>query len=188
MNLSAHPARANPSLAALPPPSDAEYHRLLPEGQGLVEFARPLRSRRITHPRSLVRDGPPPADASLLSPFADSAYRVFAWHHQQGSHVPCHSPDQAHAHYTPDAVEAISRHCLHRSGEREKPSILTSSYRTFDASVRSLIAHLLGPHLTSLTMPFPQRSRPQPLCRSRLGRFDDSPCRASPRGLPSSLT
>ncbi len=47
-----------------------------------------------------------------------------------------------------------------------------------------LTAHLLGPHLTSLTMPFPQRSRPQPLCRSRWGRFDDSPCRASPRGYP----
>ncbi len=37
-------------------------------------------------------------------------------------------------------------------------------------------------------MPFPQRSRPRPLCLSRLGRFDGSSYNASPRGLPSSRT
>ena len=155
-------------------------------GQGRVEFAPPLRSRRITHPSSLVRDGPPPADASLLSPFADSAYRIFACHHRQGSHVLHSSPDQARAPYTPDAAKAVSRCRLHSSGERENPSILTSSYRIFDAYRGSFTTHLLGPHLTPLTMPFPQRSRPQPWCRSRLGRFDGSAYTTPPRGPPSS--
>ena len=95
-------------------------------GLGPFEFAHPLRSMRITRTSSLLRDGAPPASASLLSPFAGYAYRVFTWHHRQGSHVLYQSQDQARAHCTPDAVKAVSRFRLHLSGGRKQPSILTS--------------------------------------------------------------
>ncbi len=61
-------------------------------GSGLFEFAHPLRSFRITRISSPLRDGPPLADASLLSPFVGCTYRVFASHHRPGSHVPRNSP------------------------------------------------------------------------------------------------
>ena len=50
---------------------ETEPLRLPRQCPGLFEFARPLRSVRITRTSSLLRDGPPPASASLLSPFTD---------------------------------------------------------------------------------------------------------------------
>ena len=127
VSLSTHPARANPAMNTFPHPPDSEAPgSSLSVGLGPFVFAHPLRSMRITRTSSLLRDGPPPASASLLSPFAGYAYRVFTWHHRQGSHVLYQSQDQARAHCTPDAVKDVSRFRLHLSGERKQPSILTS--------------------------------------------------------------
>lgn len=127
VSLSTHPARANPSSAAFPPPSDAEMPRLLPyswPGTSLSSpfpFAlRPLQP--LPHDYGTV---PPSIDASLLFPFTSYAYRLFASHHRPGSHVLCVSPDQARAHCTLDATKTVSRCRLRRSGESRKPSILT---------------------------------------------------------------
>lgn len=53
----------------------------------------PLRSTFITKASSLLRDDPPLACASVLSPFVVPTYKVFPWHHMQSSQVPYPSPD-----------------------------------------------------------------------------------------------
>jgi hypothetical protein len=57
------------------------------------ELGHPLRSILITRTSTLVRDDPPPACASVLSPFVVPTYKVFPWHHMKSSQVPYPSPD-----------------------------------------------------------------------------------------------
>ena len=54
----------------------------------LAKLVHPLRSTSITEASTLLRDGPPPACASILSPFVDLTYKVFSSHHMQSSQVP----------------------------------------------------------------------------------------------------
>jgi hypothetical protein len=44
----------------------------------LAKLVHPLRSTSITEASTLLRDGPPPACASILSPFVDLTYKVFS--------------------------------------------------------------------------------------------------------------
>jgi len=115
----------------------------------------PLRSNAITASSTLLQDDPPPSCASILSPFVVHTYRVFSWHRMKSSHVPQKSPDQARANHTPDAAQPISRYLLSLSWSRTWTPVLTSSVNVFDATVGSLIAHLLDPHLTHHVRLFP---------------------------------
>jgi hypothetical protein len=58
-----------------------------------IELIHPLRFTSITEASTLLRDDPPPACASVLSPFVDPTYKVFPWHHMQSSQVPYLSPN-----------------------------------------------------------------------------------------------
>ena len=73
------------------------------------ELSHPLRSILITRTSTLLRDNPPPACASVLSPFVVPTYKVFPWHHMKSSQVPYPSQNQSHATYTPDTTWPISR-------------------------------------------------------------------------------
>ena len=131
------------------------------------KLPHPLRSNAITASSSLLRDDPPPSCTSILSPFVVHTYRVFSWHCMKGSHVPQKSPDQARATCTPDAAQPVSRYLLSSSWSRTWTPVLTSSVNVFDAYDGSLIAHLLGPHLTLHVCLFPNAHDhgfwPQPL-------------------------
>jgi len=65
---------------------------------------------------------------------------------------------------------------------------LTPSVYAFDASIGSLIAHLLDPYLTYLCTPFPHPLTTRDLSTpSSVRRFEASSCKPTSRDLPSSL-
>jgi hypothetical protein len=65
---------------------------------------------------------------------------------------------------------------------------LTPSVYAFDASIGSLIAHLLDPYLTYLCTPFPHPLTTRGLSTpSSVRRFEVCSCKPTSRDLPSSL-
>ena len=65
---------------------------------------------------------------------------------------------------------------------------MTPSVYAFDASIGSLIAHLLDPYLTYLCTPFPHPLTTRDLSTpSSVRRFEVSSCKPTSRDLPSSL-
>ena len=82
VNLSIHTAPASRSLETSRSQAYAEKPGSSPALAELTiaccELAHPLRSSPITGPSSLIRDDPPPACASILSPFVGFTYRVFS--------------------------------------------------------------------------------------------------------------
>lgn len=128
--LSIHTARASHSLKTSWPQGDAERAPFLLVIQlttPCLARAHPLRSMRMTRTSSLLQDDPPPAYATILSPFVDHTYRVFSAHHMQSSHVLHTSLDHARANCTPGAVEAGDRLPLDASWRRVTTPILTPS-------------------------------------------------------------
>jgi hypothetical protein len=99
----------------------------------------------IIAPSTLLRVGPSPCPASVLS---------FLWVHHlnfslsigtTGSHVPHQSPIQVHATLMPDATQAVSRLPLDFSWGSARPPVLTSPF-----SFRHLISGSLA--LVSLNL------------------------------------
>jgi hypothetical protein len=128
VNLSIYTAR--PSLS-LPPHDDRRrgMRSFLPISRlttAVFELGHPLRSTLVTSASSLLPDDPSPSCTSVLSPFVFRTYRVFPWHCMKSSQVPCPSPDQSHATYTPDTTWPISRHPPCLSWERFAPPVLMS--------------------------------------------------------------
>src|SRR5215467_8270497 len=108
VNLSIHPGSCHHMKAAafrpdlsVPPvagcPIDPDVGDLLPSLGG-------------HYPASpLLRSSPPLADASVLSASRFIRLRLFPYHRQPGSQVPCESPDEIHAAYTPDTAWPVGR-------------------------------------------------------------------------------
>ena len=108
VKLSLHPARATHRRL----PSSAETNGLirLPVGPPIAaRVTRPLCSVPITGTSSLLRGGPPLSAALVLSASRFRHLRLFPWHRQTGSQVPCISQDEIHAPFTPDTAWTVSR-------------------------------------------------------------------------------
>jgi hypothetical protein len=98
-----------------------------------VELSHPLGSTPITEVSTLLLDDPSSPCASLLSPFAGQAYKVFACHRTKISQVQHSSLNQIHATYTPDTAWPINRHSP-RSSRRSLTSPVLMPTIPFDAS------------------------------------------------------
>lgn len=159
-------------------------------------MTRPLRSARITRlhryyetvcPRAPRRYSAPRGDGRLgisLSPPARKAGDSVG---ATGSHVPCKSPGQARAAYMPDAIRAVSRLPPDLSRSPGHAPVSTPLRFVTTRQQRFAFARLPDPHLTrSSPRLFPQRSPRTALNRRSLRWFEASPCRATPKDLPSS--
>src|SRR5262249_31355158 len=129
-----------------------------------------------------------PAGASLLSPFVVHTSRVFACHHQPGSHVVRKSPSQTRANSTPGVAQAVTGCPLDCSwGVSQTPGSTPSEERC-----RRLrwFAHRSPSWLLpdAFTTPFPQRSLPEPCGSSSLRWFEACARTPASRVLPSSLS
>lgn len=163
-----------------------------------IRTTRPLRSTPITEASSLLRGGPPPCHASVLSPLQfqllgvlpptgrvnTPPVRIAA----RGSHVPHRSLNRTRATSTPD--DHLARTCRHppdssRGNNWTPVSVIVATLTTF----RQWFTHvrLLGSHLTPLWTPFPQRSPPRLIHRRSLRWFGTSPC-VGGSGGPTSIT
>ena len=165
------------------------FHRgLLPLPVGPIlklDSAAPL-LHPITGPSSLVRAAPPLCPASVLSSswvlHLDFSLIIGA----TGSHVPHKSLDQVRAAFMPDAARAVSRFSPGLiPGQRLPPGFdivptLSTRHQRF-THVR-----LPVPYLTRSRLAFSPTLTTMALNHSSLGWFGASPCRAAPRGLPSS--
>lgn len=159
-------------------------------------MTRPLRSARITRlhryyetvcPRAPRRYSAPYGDGRLGISLSPPAPRAGDSIGATGSHVPCKSPGQARAAYMPDAIWAVSR--LPPDLSRSPVHAPVSTPLKFVTTRQQRFAHarLPDPHLTrSLPRLFPQRSPRTALNRRSLRWFEASPCRATPKDLPSS--
>ena len=152
----------------------------------LYELTHPLRSILITRTSSLLQDDPPPSWVSILSPFVVLTYRVFSSHPMKSSHVPQKSPNQARANCTPGATQAVNGYPLSLSWSRAVTPILAPSELAFDASIGSLIAHLLDSYLTYLVRLF-LNAHHRAFSHSSLRRFEICTCMPISEGLPPSL-
>ncbi|HYA12912.1 MAG TPA: hypothetical protein VEF33_01100 [Syntrophales bacterium] len=82
---------------------------------------QPLRSIPITGTSTLIRVGPRPCPASVLS-FSWVLHLNFSLSiGTTGSHVPHKSLDQVRATFMPDAVQAVNRHLLDLSRSTISP-------------------------------------------------------------------
>src|ERR1035437_4114808 len=106
---------------------------------------RPLRSIPITGTSILLRVGPPPCPASVLSFLWVLHLNFSLIIGTTGSHVPHKSLDQVHATFMPDAAQAVNRSLLDLSWSPVSPPVLTSSI-----SFRHLISSSLA--LASLNL------------------------------------
>ncbi len=126
---------------------------------GLSRTVRPLRSRPTAGPSSLLRAGPPPCPASVLSPRGVLPLGLLPWHRGDGFPRSAREPGPG------------SRLCAGRrpGGKRVSPRLLPglSDCPGFDAVLqfrhvrRFTRVRLPGPYLTgSLAGLFPGRSPP----------------------------
>src|SRR5262249_31795206 len=129
-----------------------------------------------------------PAGASLLSPFVVHTYRVFACHHQSGSHVVRKSPSQARANSTPGVAQAVTGCPLDCSWGVSQTPVSTPSeerFRRLRWFAQGSPSWLLP---DAFTTPLPQRSLPAPSGPSSLRWFEACARTPASRGLPSSLS
>ena len=126
---------------------DTEF-LLSPVDSHSTSVTHPLHSSSITEPSSLLWGGPNLTGASVLSASRGHRLRLFPYHHRPGSQVPCESPDESHASYTPDAAWPVSRlpPCLSRSSG-ETP-VLTPSKAISMLHQRFACARLSHPYMT----------------------------------------
>ena len=148
---------------------------------------QPLRSTPITGTSTLLRVGPPPCPASVLS-FLWILHLNFSLNiGTTGSHVPHKSLDQIRATFMPDAAQAVNRLLLNLSWSMVSPPVLTSSIH-FDTSE---VVRLRSPPWSSPDMvfchAFSLTLTTMALYHCSLRWFEARSCKPAPRDLPSSL-
>ena len=166
--------------------------RLLPHARltvGTRWMTRPLCSiefPRLPRLSSLVRVAPPLCLASGFSSLGVGPLDFSLHIEATGSHVPHKGLVQGHATFMPGAAQPSCRLPLDSSRVNDSPRFRHRPY-AFDTLPVVHPLRLPAPYLTrsrravSVTLTTPA------LDRSSARRFGASPCRAAPRGLPSSL-
>ena len=157
---------------------------------------RPLRSSPITGPSPLLRGGPSPCRASVLSPSQFQLLGVLPSAAgvntpagaitARGSHVSCQRPDRARATSVPgnrQGSKQVSPWLF--PGQQLDPGYDCRRY-AYDTSA---VVHSRSPSRSppdASRAPFPWCSSPRLIHRSNPRWFTASPCRAAVEGLPPS--
>ena len=157
---------------------------------------RPLRSSPITGPSPLLRGGPSPCRASVLSPSQFQLLGVLPSAAgvntpagaitARGSHVSCQRPDRARATSVPgnrQGSKQVSPWLF--PGQQLDPGYDCRRY-AYDTSA---VVHSRSPSRSppdASRAPFPWCSSPRLIHRSNPRWFTASPCRAAAEGLPPS--
>ena len=157
---------------------------------------RPLRSSPITGPSPLLRGGPSPCRASVLSPSQFQLLGVLPSAAgvntpagaitARGSHVSCQRPDRARATFVPgnrQGSKQVSPWLF--PGQQLDPGYDCRRY-AYDTSA---VVHSRSPSRSppdASRAPFPWCSSPRLIHRSNPRWFTASPCRAAVEGLPPS--
>ena len=82
---------------------------------------------RALHPLHRYYEAVRPSPAHrYFRPCGWSRLCLFPWHRRPGSHVPCRSPIELRAAYTPDAARSVSGHPPSLSRRKGHPAVLTS--------------------------------------------------------------
>src|SRR6516165_261145 len=81
--------------------------------------------RTKDYARFLTTMGHRPTDASVLSASRVLRLRLFPSHHRPGSQVPCESPNESHASYTPDTAWPVGRFPPYFSQGGETPVLMS---------------------------------------------------------------
>src|SRR4030042_3324088 len=148
---------------------------------------QPPRSIPITETSTLLRVGPPPCSASVLSLSWVLHLSFSLIIGTTGSHVPHKSLDQVHATFMPDAAQAVNRFPLDSSWSSVSPQFRRRRYLFSTPHQWFACARLPEPHLTqSQPRLFHQRSPQGALDPCSLRWFGACSCKPTPRGLPSS--
>ena len=140
LTLSRHPARATETKAAA---FRQKLELILsPVGSLSASVTCPLCSTGITplhHYYGAVR--PWPAHR-YLRPRGFGRLCLFPWHRRPGSQVPCESPNESHASYTPDTVWPVGRFPPYSSRNRVRPPVSMSSnlFRCFIRGSLTLVS------------------------------------------------
>ena len=157
---------------------------------------RPLRSRPVTGPSSLLRGGPSPCRASVLSPSqfqllgvlpsAASVNTPAGAITARGSHVSCQRPDRTRATSVPGSRQGSTQVSPWLfPGQQLDPGYDCRRY-AYDTSA---VVHSRSPSRSppdASRAPFPWCSSPRLIHRSNPRWFTASPCRAAVEGLPPS--
>ena len=149
-------------------------------------MTRPLRSGPITGPSPLLRTGPParhlavpygPRPPVTTDPQEDTAPSHVPYRERQAglTSPPCR---------TPPGQSACTRQT--HPGTRNTAPVLMPSVLLTTRQQRFACARLPDPHLTPLTTPFPRSLTTTVFSQRSTRRFEASPRRATPKGLPSS--
>jgi hypothetical protein len=158
----------------------AESSPDLSQQQVVLEPTSPITGRYPSS--SLLRGGPPLTGTLVRSASRVRRLGLFPWRHRHGSPVLPGSPGWSHVPCTPDATWPGTRLPPGCSPGIPSPlvvAVLSTRRQGF------AYAHLSSPHLTGAPA-FSMTLTPGALDPSRSWRFGASPCRATPKGLPSS--
>ena len=150
-------------------------------------MSQPLRSISITETSSLLRVGPPPCLASVLSSLW-GLHLDFSLHIETtGSHVPHNSLNQTHAAFMPSTTQAVSRFPLDlsRSSARSSVLMLTLQFRHLISGSLALVFLILT--CRSLCRDFSSTLTTMALYQCSLRWFEACSCKPAPRGPPSSV-
>ena len=150
-----------------------------------LDDATPL-LHRVSSTSSLVRVAPPLCLASGFSSLGVDPLDFSLYIEATGSHVPHKGLVQGHATFMPGAAQPSCRLPLDLSRVTDSPRFRHRPY-AFDTLPVVHALRLPAPYLTRSRRAVSVTLTTSALDRGSARRFGASPCRAAPRGLPSSL-
>ncbi len=150
-----------------------------------LDDATPL-LHRVSSTSSLVRVAPPLCLASGFSSLGVDPLDFSLHIEATGSHVPHKGLVQGHATFMPGAAQPSCRLPLDLSRVTDSPRFRHRPY-AFDTLPVVHALRLPAPYLTRSRRAVSVTLTTSALDRGSARRFGASPCRAAPRGLPSSL-
>ncbi len=150
-----------------------------------LDDATPL-LHRVSPTSSLVRVAPPLCLASGFSSLGVGPLDFSLHIEATGSHVPHKGLVQGHATFMPGAAQPSCRLPLDLSRVNDSPRFRHRPY-AFDTLPVVHTLRLPAPYLTRSSRAVSVTLTTSALDRGSARRFEASPCRAAPRGLPSSL-
>ena len=187
VNVSAHTA---PIIQPPASPETASRGSTAPPARAVdrrdtLDDATPL-LHRVSPTSSLVRVAPPLCLASGFSSLGVGPLDFSLHIEATGSHVPHKGLVQGHATFMPGAAQPSCRLPLDLSRVNDSPRFRHRPY-AFDTLPVVHTLRLPAPYLTRSSRAVSVTLTTSALDRGSARRFEASPCRAAPRGLPSSL-
>jgi len=150
-------------------------------------MSQPLRSTSITETSSLLRVGPPPCLASVLSSLWGLHLDFSLNIETTGSHVPYNSLNQTHAAFMPSTTQAVNRFPLDlsRSSARSSVLMLTQEFRHLISGSLTLV--FLAHTCRDLCLDFSSTLTTMALYQCSLRWFGTCSCKPVPGAYPHLL-